>query len=85
MRNQLVVAVLSLCVPWIARSQVLEFASLNTRQIEKLDRAKTVVLYPAEFLKNMARIFPQVLTGYSTSNWPTTWRLLSPADRDGRP
>ena len=58
MRKQLVVAVLSWCVPWIARSQVLEFTSLNTRQIEKLDRAKTVVIVPGGILEEHGPYLP---------------------------
>jgi hypothetical protein len=75
MRKHLLLCLLCLCVPLVARSQVLEFSSLNTRKIEKLDRSKTVVVVPGGILEEHGRIFQRVLMAFSISGSPTTWRL----------
>lgn len=57
MRKRLLAIVL-LCLPFGAEAQVLEFASLNTRQIENLDRSKTVVIVPGGILEEHGPYLP---------------------------
>jgi creatinine amidohydrolase len=56
--RKLLFLVIALCCQLQAHSQVLEFASLNTRQIDKLDRAKTVVIIPGGILEEHGPYLP---------------------------
>jgi len=58
MRIQLLPLLLCSCVPLIAQAQVREFVSLNTRQIEALDRSKTVVIVPGGILEEHGPYLP---------------------------
>src|SRR4051794_20931112 len=56
--KELLLLTLLVAVPIGAHSQVLEFSSLNTRQIEKLDRAKTVLIIPGGILEEHGPYLP---------------------------
>ena len=58
MRNQIRIVLLALCMPLMARAQVREFSSLNTSQIEELDRSKTVVILPGGILEEHGPYLP---------------------------
>ena len=58
MRELLGILFLLLLVPTQGYSQVLEFSSLNTRQIASLDRAKTVVIVPGGILEEHGPYLP---------------------------
>jgi hypothetical protein len=64
--------VLFCCLPLMAYSQVLDFVSLNTRQIEQLDRSKTVVIIAGGILEEHGPICRPVLTASSTKLWLPT-------------
>src|SRR3954454_22792110 len=57
MRTSIIFLIGLCCLP-LADSQVLEFARLNTRQIEKLDRSKTVVIIPGGILEEHGPYLP---------------------------
>src|SRR5947209_7050857 len=56
--RELLLGILLLVVPAQTYSQVLEFSSLNTRQITNLDRAKTVVIIPGGILEEHGPYLP---------------------------
>jgi creatinine amidohydrolase/Fe(II)-dependent formamide hydrolase-like protein len=56
--KELLLLPLLLVVPAGAHSQILEFSSLNTRQIEMLDRAKTVLIIPGGIVEEHGPYLP---------------------------
>jgi creatinine amidohydrolase/Fe(II)-dependent formamide hydrolase-like protein len=58
MRKHLLPLLLCFSVPFGARAQVREFVSLNTRQIDTLDRSKTVVIVPGGILEEHGPYLP---------------------------
>jgi creatinine amidohydrolase/Fe(II)-dependent formamide hydrolase-like protein len=49
---------LFLCAPFVSQAQMRELVSLNTRQIEALDRSKTVVIVPGGILEEHGPYLP---------------------------
>jgi creatinine amidohydrolase len=58
MRKHLLPLLFCFCAPLAARAQVREFVSLNTRQIESLDRSKAVVIVPGGILEEHGPYLP---------------------------
>jgi creatinine amidohydrolase/Fe(II)-dependent formamide hydrolase-like protein len=58
MRKHLLPLLFCCCSPFTAQAQVREFVSLNTRQIEALDRSKTVVIVPGGILEEHGPYLP---------------------------
>jgi len=52
-----------------ARGQVLQLGELNTEQIKKLDRAKTVVLMPGGVLEEHGPYLPSFSDGFMNAWW----------------
>jgi creatinine amidohydrolase/Fe(II)-dependent formamide hydrolase-like protein len=66
MRTFLTLLSLSFCMPH-ASAQVLQFAHLNTRQIENLDRLKTVIIVPGGILEEHGPYLPSGSDGIFNS------------------
>ena len=58
MRKHLLLFLLYSCAPFAAQAQVRELVSLNTRQIEAVDRSKTVVILPGGILEEHGPYLP---------------------------
>lgn len=62
-----VLALLLFAFSGTSAAQILQLAELNTRQIEALDRSKTVVLIPGGILEEHGPYLPSYTDGYTIS------------------
>src|SRR6266404_2583555 len=73
------------CIP-SAAAQVLQFADLNTREIDKLDRSKTVLIVPGGILEEHGPYLPSGSDGIFNSQLATDLaRLIAESKAELQP